>query len=283
MDGILVINKPSGITSRDVVNRVSKILNMSKIGHTGTLDPLATGVLILCLGKATKLVELITCETKEYIASIELGIETDTYDVTGKIINTSNLRPNFAELKNCLNSFIGDYWQEVPKYSAIKINGHKLYEYARQNIEIELPKRLVTIKALELIDYHDNEITFKTTVSKGTYIRSLIRDICLNLNTLGSMSSLVRTKQGDYTLDQSNSLEDIEKNSYHIITIEEALTKYEHIEITTEQMIKIKNGCILDRFFKDEKCVITYQKSIVAIYQTYSKDNTKVKPYQMFI
>ena len=283
MDGLLVINKPSGITSRDVVNQVSRTLKISKIGHTGTLDPLATGVLVLCLGKATKLVELITSETKEYIASFKLGTETDTLDITGKVIANNDFKPSFEQLNNCLNGFIGDYWQEVPKYSAVKINGQKLYEYARQNIEIELPKRLVTIKELKLIDYHDDIVTFKTTVSKGTYIRSLIRDICKSLNTLGSMATLIRTKQGAYSIDQSYSLEDIESNTYQIITIEEALTKYEQVEVTAEQMAKIKNGSILERFFRDEKCVITYNNNIVAIYQTYAKDKTKVKPYQMFI
>ena len=145
MNGILVVNKPAGYTSRDVVNLLNKTFETKKIGHTGTLDPLATGVLVVCLGKYTKLVDKITCYDKEYIATCILGIETDTLDNTGKILNTMQTHITKNQIETTLNKFIGSYEQEVPKYSAIKINGKKLYEYARENIEVKLPKRNVII------------------------------------------------------------------------------------------------------------------------------------------
>lgn len=140
-NGILMVNKPSGITSRDVINIVGKTLNTKKVGHTGTLDPMATGVLVLCLGNALKVCELITANDKEYIAKVILGIETETLDTTSPIINTKKTNITKEEIEKVLNSFKGSYLQEVPKYSAVKINGKKLYEYAREGKEIELPKK----------------------------------------------------------------------------------------------------------------------------------------------
>ena len=151
MDGIIVVNKPKGITSRDVVNNVCKLLNTKKIGHTGTLDPIATGVLVLCVGKATKLVEILTSNDKEYVATVKLGILTDTLDTAGTIIKKKHVNLDKNELEKVLNSFVGTYNQEVPIYSAIKINGKKLYEYAREKKEVILPKRMVEIKKIELL------------------------------------------------------------------------------------------------------------------------------------
>ena len=173
-NGILIVNKPSGITSRDVVNIVGKTLNTKKVGHTGTLDPMATGVLVLCLGNALKVCELITANDKEYIAKVILGIETETLDTTSPIINTKKTNITKEEIEKVLNSFKGSYLQEVPKYSAVKINGKKLYEYAREGKEIELPKKMVTIYDIQLISditYYNGTTSFyiKTTVSKGRY------------------------------------------------------------------------------------------------------------------
>ena len=147
-NGILLIDKPKGMTSRDVVNIVCKKFNTRKVGHTGTLDPIATGLMIICINKATSLVELITSEDKEYIAKVKLGLLTDTLDVTGNIIDEDrNYSVEFQELENVLKSFIGTYMQEVPKYSAIKVNGQRLYDYARQFKDVSLPKRLVKISS----------------------------------------------------------------------------------------------------------------------------------------
>ena len=181
MNGILLIDKPSGYTSRDIVNIVGKILKTKKIGHTGTLDPLASGVLVLCIGSYTKLVDIITSTSKEYIANIILGINTDTLDIECKILNECKCIIDKDKIINTLNTFIGCYNQEVPIYSAVKIEGKKLYEYARENINIKLPSRNVEIKNIELLDIkYENDktiIKIKTLVSKGPYIRSLSRDI----------------------------------------------------------------------------------------------------------
>ena len=228
MDGIVLINKEKNCTSRDVVNQVSKILKTKKIGHTGTLDPIATGVLVLCIGKATKLVEVITSYDKEYEAEVILGIKTDTKDITGKILKEEKAIISKENIEKCLKQMIGTYNQTVPIYSAVKINGKKLYEYARNNEEIELPKRKVTIKELKLISditYEKEKTKFKIKchVSKGTYIRSLIEDIATNLNTIGTMENLKRTKQGNFQIASANTIQDIENNKFKIYSIEEIL------------------------------------------------------------
>ena len=288
MDGILVVNKPEGCTSRDVVNKVSKILNIKKIGHTGTLDPLATGVLVLCIGKATKLVEILTATEKEYIAEVTLGLKTDTLDITGKILKTSDVIIDKEKIVNVLNSMIGSYEQEVPIYSAVKINGKKLYEYARENKDIELPKRTVEIKKLSLIgdiSYRDNKTIFKIDclVSKGTYIRSLISDIASNLKTVGVMSKLDRIKQGNFKIAESYSLEDIESGNYKLLNIGDCLKNYKNVIASDTLISKIKNGAILNKIYSDD--IIIYKDNnnrVLAIYKTYEKDNSKIKPWKIF-
>ena len=182
MDKLVVVNKPSDITSRDVVNKLCKIFNTKKIGHTGTLDPIASGVLVCVCGKYTKLVNDLTSLEKEYVATIKLGIKTDTLDTEGNIIEERDVNITKQDIEKVFNNFSKSYNQTVPKYSAVKINGKKLYEYARNNIDIKLPVRKVEIYSLELLDFDGTSITFKTKVSKGTYIRSLIEDICNDLN-----------------------------------------------------------------------------------------------------
>ena len=281
-NGVLIINKEKGMTSRDVVNILTKIFKTKKIGHTGTLDPIAEGVLVICLGKYTKLCELLTSKYKDYIATIKLGIKTDTLDITGNIIDKKSFNIKEKELKDCLNSFLGKSIQEVPIYSAVKVNGKKLYEYARAHQEVQLPKREIEIKSIELLSFKDDEITFKATVSKGTYIRSLINDICLKLNTVGTMSSLIRTKQGEFTLEDSYTLDDIKNNNYQLLSIEEVLSDIETITINDDLYNKVKNGVIIDKIFKEDIACLKYQDKIIALYQTYSKDNSKAKPYIMF-
>lgn len=284
MNGVIILNKPANITSRDVINQLTKILNTKKIGHTGTLDPIATGVLVICIGKYTKLCEVLTSTYKEYIATIKLGLKTDTLDITGNILNKEEV-PNLSEIQiiNVLESFLGKSIQTTPIYSAVKINGKKLYEYAREGKEIELPKREIDIQKIELLSYKNNEITFKTTVSKGTYIRALIDDICTKLNVIGTMSSLIRTKQGNFSLENAYTIEEIAKKNYHLLTLEEVLNDYEKINIDDNLFEKVKNGAIITRTFKEEKACLVYKNKIIAIYQVYSKDKKKAKPYKMFI
>ena len=280
MNGLIVINKPQNLTSRDVVNILNKKLNTKKIGHTGTLDPLATGVLVCLVGKYTKLVNLITAYDKEYIAQIKLGIKTDTLDITGNIIEeNNNINITKKQILEVFKNFPKTYDQEVPIYSAKKVRGKKLYEYARSNIHITLPKTTVNIYSLELLDYTNNIITFKTTVSKGTYIRSLIKDICLKLNTIGTMNSLIRTKQGNFSLTNSYTLEDINNNNYHLLNIKEFLN-YPVIELPNLILNKVLNGNSITNTFNIKDYVIfTYQNKEIAIYKLNKKD---LKPYIMF-
>ena len=239
MDGIVLINKEEGLTSRDVVNKIVKKLNLKKVGHAGTLDPIAKGLLVIGIGKGTKILDLLTMNTKEYIATSKIGIETDTLDISGNILNkTNDFSLKREELINTLNSFIGSYYQEVPKYSAVKINGKKLYEYARNDLNVDLPKRLITIYKIELLEFNKNEFTIKVLSSKGTYIRSLIRDIGIKLKLPMTMKELIRTKSGKFSLTDSYNISD----DFKIIPIFEALD-YPVIKITNEILLKkIKNG-----------------------------------------
>ncbi|MBR1414080.1 MAG: tRNA pseudouridine(55) synthase TruB [Bacilli bacterium] len=267
-NGILIVNKEKGMTSRDVVNRLNKIFNTKKIGHTGTLDPIAEGVLVTCIGSYTKLVDMLTSLEKEYIAEFEFGYETDTLDNTGIKINEDNKKISKDELVNILNSFVGEYNQQVPKYSAVKINGKKLYEYAREKIDIELPSRLVNIHNLELLEFNDNKVVIKTKVSKGTYIRSLIRDIAYELDTYATMTKLIRTKQGKFNIENSYSLNDIENNNYELLSLSD-IFDYPIIDMDDEMYFKVKNGrkVILDN--NSDYILFKYQGKEVAIYQKY--------------
>lgn len=279
MDQLLVVNKPEGFTSRDVINKLSKILNTKKIGHTGTLDPIATGVLVCLTGKYTKLVDLLTSLDKEYIAEIKLGIKTDTGDITGNVIDTSNkviLKNNVLDV---IKKFPKKYLQTVPKYSAVKINGKKLYEYARENIEIELPKREVNIYNLELISFNDDIIKIKTKVSKGTYIRSLIEDICEMLGTVGSMKSLVRTYQGIFGIDEAYTLDDIENNNFIGKNIHEFLD-YPCINVEECNLKTVLNGGKISNIYDiKNKVILMYDNKDLAIYEV---DGETLKPYVMF-
>ena len=278
MNGLLLVNKEKGPTSSDVVIKVRKLLNIKKVGHTGTLDPLAEGLLILTVGNATRIQELITEKDKEYIATMKLGIKTDTYDTEGKILDQKEV-PNNLNIEEVLNSYIKKYNQEVPIYSSIKVNGKKLYEYARENIEVELPKREVEIKDIKLISINNNEVTFKCKVSKGTYIRSLINDIGNTLGTYATMTKLIRTKIDNFSLDNSYTLEDIEKRNYKLISIEEVLD-YPKIEIDDDLYKKISNGVVLDNTYNiKDKVLFIYNSNIKAIYYN---DNNKLKVYRVF-
>lgn len=279
MNKLLIVNKEKNLTSRDVVNELTKIFNTKKIGHTGTLDPIATGVLVCLFGKYTKLVDLLTSLDKEYIAEIKLGIKTDTGDITGNIIENKSFNTTEGSIIKVFEEFPKKYEQIVPKYSAVKINGKKLYEYARNNIEIELPKREVSIYSLELIRFDKDIIKFKTHVSKGTYIRSLIENICEKLGTVGTMNNLIRTKQGNFDIKDSFTLDDIKNGNFKFQNIHEFL-KYPSIEINDELIKIIKNGGRITNIYNiQDKVIFTYQGENIAIYET---NNETLKPYIMF-
>lgn len=285
MNGIIVIDKPKDYTSRDIVNIVSKKLNTKKVGHTGTLDPLATGVLVLPIGRALKVSELLTSNTKEYIAEVILGYETDMLDITGTEIKRNIPHVTKEELLKVLKSYIGKYNQEVPLYSAVKVGGRKLYEYARSGIPVTPPSKEVEVYTLELISDLKHikgavEFTIRCEVSKGTYIRSLIRDIAYSLNTYGTMKSLIRTRQGIFTLENAYTLKDIEENNYKLLSIKECLPNIKTTIIEEPLLTKVKNGMVLDKFFKENMSLLLDKEGKeIAIYIA-SGDN-KVKPYKM--
>lgn len=288
MNGIIIVNKPYGYTSRDVVNILCKKFKTKKIGHTGTLDPIATGVLILCIGSATKLVEALTSDDKEYIATVELGTLTDTLDNTGNVIKEEKTNVNVNQIKKALEKMQGVYEQEVPIYSAVKINGKKLYEYAREGINVDLPKRMVNIKSLELINnikYENNKTTFQIRchVSKGTYIRSLVNDIAHELGTVGTMTSLNRVKQGIFNISDSYTLEDIENDNYKLLSIKEALSNVKQVIVSGEELFKIKNGTRLENIYHSDKVLFLDEfNNEIALYKTLDNDDKILKVYKMF-
>ena len=260
-NGLLIINKPVGYTSRDIVNIISKKLKTKKVGHTGTLDPLASGVLVITIGRYTKLGEILTSLDKEYISEIKLGIKTDTLDITGNILEKKDFNLQKEDIEKVFKKFVGKYKMEVPIYSAIKINGKKLYEYARNNEEVELPIKTVEIKELELIDYKEGIIKFRTKVEKGTYIRSLIRDICKELNTIGTMNSLIRTKQGNFSLENAQELED----DYNLLKITDVLNVKTY-NLNDAEYQKVINGNSLILSSNEEKLLLEYNNEEIAIY-----------------
>lgn len=279
MDGIILVDKEKNMTSRDVVNVISKKLGTKKVGHTGTLDPIATGLMVICVNKGTKLVELLTDHDKSYIATVKLGLKTDTYDITGNILEENyDYQIKKEELERVLNSFVGKYMQEVPIYSSIKINGKKLYEYARSNIEVELPKRLVEIYDIKLLDFNDNQFTFSVSVSKGTYIRSLINDISKKMNILMTMSELRRTIVGKFNINNAKKLNDIMKNDILPIT---EIVDFPVITVDDNLEKKIRNGMQIDDIYNSQYVLFINDKNEeLAIYE--KADNNKLKSYRGF-
>lgn len=210
-NGIINIYKEQGYTSFDVVAKLRGILKMRKIGHTGTLDPDATGVLPVVLGSATKLVDMLTDKKKEYIATLRLGITTDTLDITGTVLSENTPDVSEGEVRDAILSFIGPQLQTPPMYSAIKVNGRKLYELAREGIEIERQKRSIEIFDIEILDMSLPDIRLRVECSKGTYIRSLCADIGDRLSCGAVMTSLMRTKSGDFAIDRAYTLREVEE------------------------------------------------------------------------
>ncbi|MBR4619219.1 MAG: tRNA pseudouridine(55) synthase TruB [Bacilli bacterium] len=273
--GVIVVNKEKGMTSFDVVNEVSHILGIKRIGHTGTLDPLATGVLVLTIGRFTKLGEDLSSLDKEYVATLKIGILTDTLDIEGNKISENNNKP--LNLEETLKLFKKTYMQEVPKYSAVKVNGKKLYQYAREGIDIELPKKKVTIKEIELLDLDNDLFSFRTVVSKGTYIRSLIRDIGNSCNTLMTMTDLKRTRQGKFRIEDSYTLDDIRNSRFKILSLLDVLD-YKVIEVDYNLYKKISNGVVIENSFDiEDKVIFKYNDKLIAIYK---KDNNLLRMYK---
>lgn len=249
MDGIILVNKEKDFTSHDVVSIVKKITE-SKVGHTGTLDPNATGVLPLLIGNATKISKYLINHDKEYEAVIQLGKKTTTADVEGEVIEEKEVPEKaYIEYENILKSFIGKQKQTPPAYSAIKVNGKKLYSYAREGIKIEIEPRSIEIYNIELmnIDKEEKQISFRVSCSKGTYIRSLCEDIADKLGTVGYMKDLKRTKVGDFEIKEAITIDELkekfEKNDFSdVITIENIFKDMPKIELNENNIKQYLNG-----------------------------------------
>ena len=263
MDKIFFINKPMGYTSQDLVSKTKKILNIKKAGHTGTLDPYATGLMMVLTNNATKIAKYFEGHNKTYIATLQLGKATNTGDSEGEVVEEKPVDESLITSENInrvFSKFTGDIVQTPPKYSAIKVNGKKLYEYARNNIDVEIPKRTVKIFYIELlsVDNINNQIIFEIKCSKGTYIRSVCEDIAQELNTVGFMKSLIRTKIDNFSVDDAIFLEELEENKNDkdwiekkSHTIEDILNYFPKYYILEKNYLLFINGTILDVELED--------------------------------
>ena len=265
LEGLLLINKPQNMTSFDVIAKLRKKLHIKKIGHSGTLDPMATGVLLVLVGKATKILPYLENTDKEYIASFELGKETTTEDIWGEVTNTKQITP-IDDLQALCNTFIGKQKQLPPMVSSIKINGKKLYEYAREGIEVERP-----LRDIEVYDIHAlNSNTIQVKCSSGTYVRSLIRDMAYKSNNVGCMSSLKRVGVGNFTLEDCMDLEELTLENIQLHSVYEALSYLPMIEV--DDPFDVKNGKKIRIDTKYDRVLMVKDKEALAIYERHHKN-----------
>lgn len=245
--GIIPINKPKDWTSFDVVNKVKHILKIRQVGHLGTLDPMATGVLLVTVGKATKLFDLMQTKTKTYLAKFKFGIETETLDITGRIVGTSKNIPNLDEIKSVIPKFIGDIEQIPPKFSAKSVNGKRAYDLARANIDFELKPCKVKVENIKIKSYENDEFEIELTCGSGTYIRAIGRDIAKELNTYACMTSLVRTKIDDFELKNCYDIDELNSDNIidKIVKIRDIL-HFKELNIDSTLFEKLINGQIIN-------------------------------------
>lgn len=282
MNGIFLVNKPKGLTSHDVVYQIKRKFNLKKVGHTGTLDPFATGLMIILCGNATKLAFLFNDLDKGYCGTIILNQLYDTYDNTGKLIDAKKVKVNSIDLTTAIKELTKTYEQVPPIYSAIKIDGKKAYQLARQGEKIELPARLVTIYLFnQLSSLIDDSFDFEALVSKGTYIRSLAFDLGVKLKTYGALSELKRTLIGKYSIDNAKTIEDITK--LDLISDQDLFSNIHHLELS-EYLIKlVKNGVYLDQRqieTTEPFIVVDHKGNQIAYYEVI--DSNKYKPVYFF-
>ncbi len=265
MDAVILLNKPAGMTSFDAVAKCRRIFHERKIGHTGTLDPEASGLMIILLGKYTKLLPYCVKNHKAYQATLKLGEMTDTEDIWGTIINTKTpLIHTEAEIDNAVQSLTGDILQVPPMYSALKKDGKKLYEYARQGIEIEREARPVHISTLEVEKINETNYRMNAVVSSGTYIRTLITDFGKQLDELAIMSSLIRTKIEHLSLKDACTFEDLESGVSFLSPIQVIDPTYKIVE--TDRVVDIKNGKRIKLDIRDPQVIFTSNGELLAAY-----------------
>ena len=297
MNGIIIVNKEPGFTSFDVVAKLRGICRQRKIGHTGTLDPAATGVLPVCLGSGTKLCDMLTDKEKEYVAELLLGVRTDTQDTTGQILSTQEVTATEQQIREVCAGFVGEYDQIPPMYSALKVNGKKLYELAREGKVIERKARHVCIHELEILEINLLVVTMRVSCSKGTYIRTLCEDIGNVLGCGGTMQSLRRTKVGPFTIDQALTLDRIQalRDEDRLLTIlrpvDSVFADCPAMHVTTEGLKLLENGNVLSPHQLEENIlypagewvrIYRPDQSFAGIY-TYVPNQQKYKPVKMFL
>ncbi|MGE7870217.1 tRNA pseudouridine(55) synthase TruB [Bacillus paramycoides] len=300
MEGVVLLHKPKGMTSHDCVFKLRKILREKRIGHTGTLDPDVTGVLPICVGRATKIAQFLTSETKTYEGEVTLGFSTTTEDASGEVVETKNVDRVITrkEVEGVLAELTGTIEQMPPMFSAVKVNGKKLYEYARAGQEVERPVRTITIHEFVLLDEHEVfegenvSFRFRVTCSKGTYVRTLAVMIGEKLGFPSHMSHLVRTASGEFLLEDCISFEEIEKNVQNgtvesiFISIDEALSKFPKMVVDEKQAEKIKNGMFLKNELETTAPFITvFDKNdrCLAIYEHHPKHPGMLKPMKVLV
>lgn len=306
INGVINIYKIKGFTSHDVVAKLRGIMRQKKIGHTGTLDPDATGVLPVCLGSATKLCDMLTDKEKEYIAKVQLGVTTDTQDMTGTVLNEKEVHVTEQQVTEAILSFVGHYEQIPPMYSALKVNGKKLYELAREGKEVERKARPVTIHYIDILDMSLPQITIKVGCSKGTYIRTLCHDLGEKLGCGAAMASLERTKSGQFTLETAISLAELEDKLRNagdnreemlqsfVIPVDRMFSDYPEIRLLPQWERLVQNGnsfeeknlrkeCInKDRADKSQYRVYIDENTFMGVYE-YRKMEQKFYPVKMFL
>ncbi|NLG80972.1 MAG: tRNA pseudouridine(55) synthase TruB [Bacilli bacterium] len=292
MQGILLLKKPAKLTSHDCVQKVRMLFKTKKVGHIGTLDPEVTGVLPICINQATKIIPFIENTEKEYLATVRLGYSTTTDDATGEIVQIDDHFKEItrAELLEVLERFTGTIEQVVPLYSAVRVNGKRLYDYAFNNEEVERPTRKVNIKEIELLSDADvfsgKVVDFRIRVlcSKGTYIRTLAYDIGQSLGIPSHMLSLVRTKAGKFHLEDCVTFSDIEAGNFSLVSMYDALSEYPRILADADLQMRIKHGQKLKYSTNDFTFIVFHDifKRVLAIYEKDEKDPSLIKPARVF-
>lgn len=298
INGIVNVYKEKGFTSFDVVAKMRGIFHQKKIGHTGTLDPDAEGVLPVCLGKATKLCDLLTDKDKEYKAVLLLGQETDTQDISGEVLNRAHVTATEEEVRSTILSFVGSYEQIPPMYSALKVNGQKLCDLARKGITVERKARPVTIHHIEITRIELPEVEMIVSCSKGTYIRTLCDDIGKKLGCFGCMKSLLRTKVDKFLLENTYTLNELQKLVEHpqeewtfLESVDSVFEKYTSVETKAEAEKLVVNGnripaSLIKDFSENKKQehvrLYDYDRKFIGIY-TYIEETEEYKPVKLFM
>lgn len=268
MDGILLIHKQQNMTSHDVVFKLRKLLHTKKIGHAGTLDPNATGVLVVLVGSATKAGPFLMGCDKEYIAELQLGMSTFTQDIWGEVLEEKDIQP-ITDVKGLLNGFLGEQKQLPPMISSIKVNGRKLYEYARANESVERTPRDINIKEIELLD--EEKLQFRVVCTSGTYIRTLCVDIAETSGNLGCMKSLVRTRVGNFRLADCVTLDDVEAGNFKLYSLYDALSGVLPV-VDTDKVKDVRNGKPLYVKHAEDTVCIVHEEEVLAVYERRSGD-----------